>query len=92
MEHYSQNTEFKRGQIRSNLGLATIIESDNSKRKHDRSAECAKFGLNALLVLTIAFFAAGAWIATWFFFPAVTLAMFYVFCAFITRPESPNEN
>lgn len=90
MEHYSQNTEFKRGQIRSKLGLATIIESDNSRRTPSRSSECAKMGLNVLLLALVA--------CGWanFFNLALTpltggLAMIYALAVIITPNESPKE-
>lgn len=91
MEHYSQNTEFKRGQIRSKLGLATIIESDNSRRTSSRAREASKVGLAILLTATLA----TGW-ASFFnlkFLPwAAGLAMTYVLCFIITPNESANEN
>lgn len=91
MEHYSQNTEFKRGQIRSKLGLATIIESDNSKRTPSRAREASKVGLSAILTAT---FALGwASFSNLDFLPyAAGLAMIYVLALIITPNESANEN
>lgn len=86
----SLHCEYDRPFCKSDMGL-TIHTSDNTKRRHSRAKENAKFGLNALLMLTIACFAAGAWIATWFFFPAVTLACFYVLCYFIVDSKSPSK-
>lgn len=90
MEYYSQNSEFKRGQIRSNLGLATVIESDNSRRTPSRAREASKVGLTILLTATVAL----GW-ASFFnlkFLPfAAGLAMIYVLCLIITPNESPKE-
>lgn len=88
---YEPTAEFKRGQIRSKLGLATIIESDNSRRTPSRAREASKVGLTILLTASIAL----GW-ASFFnlkFLPfAAGLAMIYVLCLIITPNESANEN
>jgi fatty acid desaturase len=89
---YDQNSEFKRGQIRSKLGLATIIESDNSRRTPSRAREASKVGLTILLMLSISCLIAGTWISSWFFTPAVVLGMLYALALIITPNESANEN
>lgn len=81
--------EHDRDFTRMDLGIY-IHGQENVKRKHSRAAECAKMGLNILLV---AVFALG-W-ASFFnlkFLPfAGGLAMIYVLCLIITPNESPKE-
>lgn len=66
------------------MGLTLHVPA-NFRRRHCRSEQVAGMGLNILLVATFALFAAGSWIASWIFVPAVICAMLYVLAAFVVR-------
>lgn len=86
----SLHSEYDRPFCKHDMGL-TIRTSDNTPRPELIAQKVCSVGLVILLCITMALFMLAAFKVIPLAVPLVVSA-FFLFCAFITLPESPNEN
>lgn len=87
---FNQGDEDGRSDVRYDLGIY-VHEADNVPIPELIAQKVCSVGLVILLCAAMILFMLAAFKLIPFAVPLV-VSFFFLFCAFITRPESPNEN